>query len=282
VYYGDIPQSLLLVHQLSPRNIVNYHHIPQFITDAAGDPAAFPTFSFIEPEYNPPGQNDDHPPHDVLAGDQLIADVYNALRANERLFSESLLVVTWDEHGGFYDHVAPVGLEPPDSRKGDFGFDFRRSGLRVPALLISPFSPPTVNHTVFDHTSVLRFVSDLFALAPLTNRVTKANTLGVALSAAARPMETLPEVISTISPLPVPLPRPAPDTLNPNQSGLVAYAQYLGTETKEDPVKATERTPFMMTSARAQIDVACDHNDRLIRAARSSVAGPSSGAIAQP
>src|SRR5271154_5251156 len=58
VYYGDIPQSLLLVHQLSPWNLKNYHHIPQFMTDAGGDASAFPPFAFIEPEYNPPGQND--------------------------------------------------------------------------------------------------------------------------------------------------------------------------------------------------------------------------------
>jgi len=139
VYYTDFALSFLFVHQWEPNNVANYHHMPQFYRDAAAEnPDTFPEFALIEPSYMPPGENDDHPPHDVLATETLIANVYNAIRANAKLWKETLLVVLFDEHGGFYDHAPHIeGLEPPDSRQGD-GFDFTTSGVRVPAILVSP------------------------------------------------------------------------------------------------------------------------------------------------
>ncbi|MGH7933791.1 MAG: alkaline phosphatase family protein, partial [Candidatus Binataceae bacterium] len=76
-YYGDIPQSLILVHQTEPHNAARYHKMAQFYQDAAGTEADFPDFVFIEPAYYQPGANDDHPPHDLRAGQRLIAEVYN-------------------------------------------------------------------------------------------------------------------------------------------------------------------------------------------------------------
>src|ERR1700722_4486253 len=77
VYFHDAPQSLTLVHQLG--HVFRYHHMDQFYKDAAGPESEFPTFTFIEPKYFSDGQNDDHPPHDVLLAQILIADIYNAL-----------------------------------------------------------------------------------------------------------------------------------------------------------------------------------------------------------
>jgi phospholipase C len=81
VYHGDTPLSLLLAHQWEPANLARHKPMNQFFMDVV-DTAPFPDFVFIEPAYLDPGANDDHPAHDVLAGEALIASIYNALRAN--------------------------------------------------------------------------------------------------------------------------------------------------------------------------------------------------------
>ena len=110
--------------------------------------------------------NSQHAPQDARYGDNLIADVYEALRSNDDIWKKSALIVTYDEHGGFYDHVIPPAPIPnPDGltspAEGDpsfapeFGFD--RSGLRVPALIVSPWvKAGRVDSTQYRHTSVLR------------------------------------------------------------------------------------------------------------------------------
>src|SRR6185369_4966045 len=133
IYYGDIPQSLMLVNQLTPRNAANYAPLNQLTVDlAAADPATFPSYTFIEPAYYDPGACDDHPPHNVLEGQVLIAEVYNALIRNEALWKSTLLVLVYDEHGGLYDHVAPPAAVPPDHHCEEYTFD--QLGLRVPAI----------------------------------------------------------------------------------------------------------------------------------------------------
>ncbi len=78
----------------------------------------------------------------MALGEQLIHDVYEALR-NGPGWAQTLLVVTYDEHGGCYDHVPPpAGAVPPDDDAGEFGFDFTRFGLRVPTVLVSPLIAP--------------------------------------------------------------------------------------------------------------------------------------------
>lgn len=86
--------------------------------------------------------NDDHPVHDVAHGQALIKEVYETLRASPQ-WNEILLLITYDEHGGFYDHVpTPLGVPSPDGLLGSappYSFDFTRLGVRVPTLLISPW-----------------------------------------------------------------------------------------------------------------------------------------------
>ena len=90
---------------VSPRTRPATAFVDQFVQDAAGSEAAFPAFCFIEPNYNGADENDDHPPHDVMKAQKFLAEVYNAIRANADLWNSTLLVVLYDEHGGFYDHV---------------------------------------------------------------------------------------------------------------------------------------------------------------------------------
>src|SRR5438445_2035565 len=163
VYYYDFPSSLLLMHQRRPENLIHYHHIEEFFKDCVNEPA-FPQFAFIEPKYFGADQNDDHPPHNIFKGEKLIADVYNAIRSSSELWASSLIVVTFDEHGGFYDHVEPPQAIPPDAlparidpKDPSLVFRFDRLGVRVPAVLVSPWADKRVEATCFDHTSLLRY-----------------------------------------------------------------------------------------------------------------------------
>jgi phospholipase C len=176
IYFHDIPQSVCLVGQRTPERSLNYFPFEQFAEDARGPEADFAAFTFIEPDYNGALENDDHPPHDVMKAQKLLADVYNAIRANPQLWEATLLVVLYDEHGGFYDHVEPPAAVPPDDRCAEFAFD--RLGVRVPALLISPWVAQGHDPTQFDHTSLLKYLIDKWGLDQLGNRAGSANSIG--------------------------------------------------------------------------------------------------------
>ena len=129
-----------------------------------------------------PDSNDDHPPSDVLAGQDLILTIYHAL-SNAATWPKTLLIITYDEHGGFYDHVAPPAAT-------DDHPDFRRLGVRVPALLVSPLVTPGSTSTTllggdfhFDHTSIMKTIFTRFCqvdgqIPEMTARAGAANHLG--------------------------------------------------------------------------------------------------------
>jgi phospholipase C len=154
---------------------------------AAGTLAAF---TFLEPSWSSTG-NSQHPNYNVALGEQLMHDVYEAVRGGPG-WAETLLVITYDEHGGCYDHVAPPsGAIPPDHDAGEFGFDFTRFGLRVPAVLVSPLiAPGTVfrvpaGSTPLDHTSILKTVQQRWGLPSLTARDAAAPGFGDVLTLTA-------------------------------------------------------------------------------------------------
>jgi phospholipase C len=147
-----------------------------------------PSVSWIDPHFGigvyPGRKNDDHPPHDVWEGQRLAGRVYNALLdgAGGALFNEVLFVITYDEHGGFYDHV-PIGPAEDDYP------DFRQYGVRVPALVISPLTDPgRVCSQHFDHTSIIRTILERFCALPgggipnMGKRVNAASSLLPALN----------------------------------------------------------------------------------------------------
>jgi phospholipase C len=159
-----------------------------------------PAYSFIEPRYFPgllskKPPNDQHPPHNLLYGEQLLASVYNAVR-NAPTWPQTLLIVTYDEHGGCFDHVPPPPAVPPG---GPYpaGFRFDRYGVRVPAVIVSPHvapgsvirppaNPDGGPTTPFDHASIPATLGRLFDLGPpLTARVAAAPDLLGALTLAA-------------------------------------------------------------------------------------------------
>jgi phospholipase C len=124
-----------------------------------------PPVIFIEPEYTDGPHrdpNDDHPPTGVAAGQKLVADIYTALIANPTRWARTALIVTYDEHGGFYDHVPPLDIPTPLLGHGLTPV-FITTGPRVPALIASPLvEPGSVQQGMFDHTSILQLLADKF------------------------------------------------------------------------------------------------------------------------
>ena len=153
---------------------------------AAGNLAAF---TLLEPSWGSTG-NSQHPPYYVPLGEQLIHDVYSALRLGPG-WGQTLLVITYSAHGGCYDHVRPAeNAVPPDDSPGMFGFDFTRLGGRVPAVLVSPliaagtvFRPPA-GGIPLDHTSIIKTVEQRWNLPSLTARDAAAPGLGDVLTLA--------------------------------------------------------------------------------------------------
>jgi phospholipase C len=144
--------------------------------------------SWIDPNFDDihdfdPDSNDDHPPSDVGAGQALVLELYEAL-VNSPAWEDTLLVVLYDEHGGFYDHVAPPAV--------DDGSGHRTLGLRVPALVVGPRVKRFVCHEVFDHTSLIKTILSRFApdpaaaIAAMGPRVRAARDLGAVLDDAPR------------------------------------------------------------------------------------------------
>lgn len=133
-----------------------------------------PDYCFLEPIWGSRG-NSQHPNYNVAAGEQYLLDIYKALKESD-YWEKTLLIITYDEHGGCYDHVTPPfnAVSPPaHSRAFDFGFT--RFGLRVPAVFVSPWIEAGTIYradgpTPHDHTSILATLETMFDLEPLTER----------------------------------------------------------------------------------------------------------------
>ncbi|MGA2633713.1 MAG: alkaline phosphatase family protein [Terracidiphilus sp.] len=145
------------------------------------------SYVFLEPSWSATG-NSQHPNYDVALGEQLIHDVYYALR-NGPNWNHTLLIITYDEHGGCYDHVPPPqGAVPPDNSAGEDGFNFERFGPRVPTVLVSPliaagtvFRVPAGSMPL-DHTSILKTLENRWSLSSLTARDAAAPDVSAVLT----------------------------------------------------------------------------------------------------
>jgi phospholipase C len=156
----------------------------KLLKDIAED--ELPDYAFVEPDYGIVGAgNSQHASQacsreEFVNGEKLIADIYNALLANPFTFERTAFVITYDEHGGFYDHVAPPILGMPTDKlehihkDGDYRFSFKIAGPRVPAVVVSPWIPKgTVCHKERDHSAIgetirKRFLSNV--AYPLNDR----------------------------------------------------------------------------------------------------------------
>lgn len=132
--------------------------------------SVFPQVIFIEPEFSDDPTirrpNDNHPPLPMGPGEAFLADVYRAVTSNKQRWESTVLLIVYDEHGGYFDHVPPfpVTTEPPPGHEWHDPSPFRTSGPRVPAIIVSPLvGSATATRKRFDHTSILQFIVDTFA-----------------------------------------------------------------------------------------------------------------------
>lgn len=211
IYFSDIAQSWALKRMRKRANRRHYRTMGHFEADARN--GRLPPYTFIEPRYFDFLRwkaTDQHPGNHVELGDELIARVYEALRSSPH-WPETLLVIVYDEHGGLYDHVPPpydgavvngqpVRVKSPGKPSTNPPFAFDRLGPRVPAVLVSPcIARGTVDHTVYEHSSVPATLKKLFGLPDFLNeRDRNVNTFeGVASGEfRADTPETLPRTAS--------------------------------------------------------------------------------------
>jgi len=205
VYYYDTTSSTMEVANLLQNQPELFGTYSQFLADCEkGD---LPDYSFIEPNYSDhqsdSGEeiaNDQHPDHNVQAGEVFIASIYQAIKNNPELWESTALLITYDEHGGIFDHVPPPGctkdIFTADGNSTGTGTPFRfdRLGVRVPTVLVSPWIPKgTVVDRVFDHASIPATITRFFLgdYSPRSPRETSADIFLEPKGAASDPARNL-------------------------------------------------------------------------------------------
>jgi phospholipase C len=196
IYYQDFTMALTFKELLSDQT--KYFGVfNDFLTDCQ-NAQALPNYCFIEPRYYADDTggahepSDQHPDHDVRDGEALIQEVYAALTGNPDVWQKTMLLVAYDEHGGLFDHVAPPACQNPDGLTSpNPPFDFTRLGVRVPAVIASPYIKPgtvigSADNTFYDHTSIIATARKLFLpdwqSTFLTNRDKNAATFDQVLN----------------------------------------------------------------------------------------------------
>jgi phospholipase C len=212
VYFHDMPHLWLAGDAWTKTFSGHFQFMRAFEHDVRAD--ELPTYSFIEPQHVIPPWSSQHPSAGVSHGEKLIASVYNTLAANPRVFQKSLLLVVYDEHGGFYDHVIPPGhpgwreqcpgieyaVVTPDDARGngdgrERGYAFDTLGPRVPAVVVSPWiekgsvfgwkASDPAKRVTFDHTSILATVGAMTGVWVDSKRARAATNLGVTINRAS-------------------------------------------------------------------------------------------------
>jgi phospholipase C len=194
IYYNDTTLAATFPKLMGRMN--QFFGTFQSFLNACGN-NSLPAYSFIEPRYNTLeaedfffAASDQHPDHDVHEGENLIQKVFQAIWNKPEVRNSTLLVITYDEHGGLFDHLPPPQrVANPDGKNwggaggnADPPFDFTWLGVRVPAVLVSPYiQAGTVDTTLYDHTSFIATARKVFLknwqTAFLTQRDREANTL---------------------------------------------------------------------------------------------------------
>ncbi|MEW6153477.1 MAG: alkaline phosphatase family protein [Actinomycetota bacterium] len=258
IYYDQVPQVIAFRKLWTGWRAKNWLPLDRLVEDISRWSPSNPTmarYSFVEPCHTGAGANSQHPGNnerygseDFERGEALIASIYDALVANQSLFERTVFVITYDEHGGFYDHVPPPAATPPEPMAGrspslarnlagwflDYNsrpFEFSYLGPRVPAVIVSPWTEPaTVSADVFDHASIPATLRRLFApdQASLTRRDDEANDflhLLVDRASPTAPTPTGPGMVKTEAF--VAAPDPAPLVSAPVARGDAAFETQL-------------------------------------------------------
>jgi len=188
---------VLLFEYVRDHGKANVVPVDQYFSDAQA--GTLPQVSIIDLEFDdvPDRELDEHPPSNIQIGEAYVARAIGALTASP-LWGSSVLFLTYDEHGGYYDHVPPPPACAPDAippllEAGDVSASFDRYGIRVPLAVVSPFARRHfVSHTAYDHTSILRFIENRFDLPALTGRDANADPMLELFDFASPPFRVPP------------------------------------------------------------------------------------------
>ncbi|CAN6718218.1 unnamed protein product [Malus baccata var. baccata] len=217
VYFQTTPTTMFYRNMRKLKYTLKFHQYDlKFKKDARK--GKLPSLTVIEPRYfdlKEMQANDDHPSHDVANGQRLVKDVYETLRASPQ-WNETLLVITYDEHGGFFDHVQTpyVNVPNPDGNSGPapYFFKFDRLGVRVPTIMVSPWikkgtvmsgpQGPTPN-SEFEHSSIPATIKKIFNLNSnfLTHRDAWAGTFEQVVGQLSSPRTDCPVTLPDVVPL---------------------------------------------------------------------------------
>jgi len=195
VYHAGIPFFTMMLDRLDdmldPERFRPFGQLYDDIQDEP--PGEFPQVVFLEPVYSDAPHigpsNDDHSPGGIRGGQEFLLDVYRSLTRVEDVWKRSVLIVTYDEHGGFFDHVSPPAVPTAPPADAFYTQPFASLGVRVPAIVVSPFvKPGSAFHGLMDHTSILKFIADVFSPGQ-----------GYSPEVDARPVESVTRVLDNPS-----------------------------------------------------------------------------------
>ncbi len=207
-YYGNVP----FLGLWGARYVSISHPYAEFLADAAA--GLLPAVSFVDPRYTIADDgtgNDDHPHADIRAGDAFLAEAFHAVSTGPA-WPTTVFVVTFDEWGGFFEHVAPPRAAAPNAVDPDLVDGKALLGFRVQAVVASPFSAgsadnPRVDSLVYDHTSILKLIEWRWKLAPLTARDASDDVQNLAHALQFdNPNTQVPDLPQPLPPAPVPCP----------------------------------------------------------------------------
>nr|DAD34225.1 TPA_asm: hypothetical protein HUJ06_004865 [Nelumbo nucifera] len=217
IYFQNIPTTLFYRNLRKLKYIFKFHQFDLKFKKHARE-GKLPSLTVIEPKYfdlKGLPANDDHPSHDVANGQKLVKEVYETLRSSPQ-WNQTLLVITYDEHGGFFDHVKTpyVNVPNPDGNTGPapYFFKFDRLGVRVPTIMVSPWikkgtvisgpNGPTPD-SEFEHSSIPATIKKMFNLSSnfLTHRDAWAGTFEQVVGELTSPRTDCPEVLPDVAPL---------------------------------------------------------------------------------
>ncbi len=181
----------------------------QFFTDVAA--GTLPSVTFLEPGWSIDGDNEDQHPHaNIMRGEHFLGKVYEAVSGGPK-WGSTALIVTYDEDGGFYEHVVPPRVAPGNDIDTDMVDGKVLLGFRVPTMIISPFSKgdpaaPRISKVVFDHTSILKLIQWRWGLKPLSGRDTSGDVgnLAYALDFTAKSSIAAPALVTPPEPIAAP------------------------------------------------------------------------------
>jgi phospholipase C len=257
-FYTDVPVSALW----GAPGIARSGQVQEYYERCAN--GSLPALSFVDPSFNGEEQGtsgDEHPHGDVRLGQAFMADVVQAFLESPQ-FRRGALFVVYDEWGGFFDHVRPPRV--PDMRSSsDLEMDFGQMGIRIPAVLVSPYARRHhVDHNIYGFESILKLIRYRFGIAPLTLRDRYARNMVRSFDFESKPNYDVPDLPnppqivgqSCQGGLPVPDPGLSPNLLSaqrPKEHDLAAlhtsgYLQRLGFEYRPATPSRTFRRPSSM------------------------------------